>query len=65
MTGLTFQGRSFLKSSLPGRGSEGEIVTALNDLDYPVAQASFYLMALAILTMNFIADLLYGFFDPR
>jgi peptide/nickel transport system permease protein len=41
------------------------MVTALNDLDYPVAQATLYLMALVILAMNFIADLLYGIIDPR
>lgn len=65
MTGLTFQGQVLLEIVFAWPGIGREIVTALNDLDYPVAQASFYLMALAILAMNFIADLLYGFIDPR
>lgn len=33
--------------------------------DYPVAQASFLLMAAAVLIMNLIADILYGVLDPR
>lgn len=33
--------------------------------DYPVAQFSFLLMAAAVLTMNLIADIIYGFLDPR
>lgn len=33
--------------------------------DYPVAQAAFLLMAAAVLTMNFVADILYGVLDPR
>lgn len=33
--------------------------------DYPVAQASFLLMAAAVLIMNLIADVLYGVLDPR
>ena len=65
MTGLTFQGQVLLEIVFAWPGIGREIVTALNDLDYPVAQASFYLMALAILMMNFIADLVYGFIDPR
>ena len=65
MTGLTFQGQVLLEIVFAWPGIGRGIVTALNDLDYPVAQASFYLMALAILAMNFIADLLYGFIDPR
>lgn len=33
--------------------------------DYPVAQFSFLLMAGAVLTMNLIADIIYGYLDPR
>jgi len=33
--------------------------------DYPVLQAIFYLLALCVLAANFIADMLYGFLDPR
>ena len=33
--------------------------------DYPVLQGSFLIMATCMITANFIADILYGFFDPR
>ena len=33
--------------------------------DYPVAQFAFLLMAGMVLTMNMIADILYGYLDPR
>ncbi len=33
--------------------------------NYPVLQAIFYIMALTVILANFIADLLYGFLDPR
>ena len=65
MTGLLFQGQVLLEIIFAWPGIGREMVTALNDLDYPVAQAALYLMALVILAMNFIADLLYGIIDPR
>jgi peptide/nickel transport system permease protein len=65
MTGLLFQGQVLLEIIFSWPGIGREMVTALKDLDYPVGQAAFYLMALTILVMNFIADLLYGFIDPR
>ncbi|WP_373189878.1 ABC transporter permease [Halolamina sp.] len=33
--------------------------------DYPVAQFAFLLMAGMVLTMNMVADILYGYLDPR
>jgi peptide/nickel transport system permease protein len=33
--------------------------------NYPVLQAIFYIMALTVIIANFIADMLYGFLDPR
>jgi len=33
--------------------------------DYPVLQAMFYFIALCVIIANFIADILYGFLDPR
>ena len=65
MTGLLFQGQVLLEIIFAWPGLGREMVTALNDLDYPVAQAALYLMALVILAMNFVADLLYGVIDPR
>ncbi|MFX1561790.1 MAG: ABC transporter permease [Promethearchaeota archaeon] len=39
-----------------------ESVTLQN---YPVLQAIFYIMAFTVIIANFIADMLYGFLDPR
>jgi peptide/nickel transport system permease protein len=65
MTGLLFQGQVLLEIIFAWPGIGREMVNALNDLDYPVAQAALYIMALVILAMNFVADLLYGVIDPR
>ena len=65
MMGFLFQGQVLLEIIFAWPGVGRELVTALNDLDYPVAQACFFVMALIILVFNFIADVLYGFIDPR
>jgi len=33
--------------------------------DYPVAQATFLLLAMLVIIANFLADLAYGYLDPR
>jgi ABC-type dipeptide/oligopeptide/nickel transport system permease component len=33
--------------------------------DYPVVQASVFVLALSFVTINLIVDLLYGWLDPR
>lgn len=38
---------------------------AVMQADYPVLQAIFYIFALSTIFANFIADILYGFIDPR
>jgi peptide/nickel transport system permease protein len=65
MTGLLFQGQVLLEIIFAWPGIGREMVNALNDLDYPVAQAALYIMALVMLGMNLIADLVYGAIDPR
>lgn len=65
MTGILFQGQVLLEIIFAWPGIGRELVQALNDLDYPVAQAALYLMALATLMLNFIADFAYGVIDPR
>ena len=49
--------------SWPGLGRE--IVMAASRYDYPLAQASFLLIAFVVMFYNVLADLLYGFLDPR
>jgi peptide/nickel transport system permease protein len=49
--------------SWPGLGRI--LVGAVAASDYPLAQGAFFLVALALITMNFVADLLYALLDPR
>lgn len=47
----------------PGLGRE--MVRAVIANDYPVAQATFLILAGLVLVANFLADLAYGYLDPR
>jgi peptide/nickel transport system permease protein len=49
--------------SWPGLGRL--MVQAVTDSDYPVAQATFLLIAVLVVLGNLLADVLYGFLDPR
>lgn len=47
----------------PGMGRA--MVTAVSYNDYPLAQAAFFLMGSVVIMLNFGADLLYAYLDPR
>lgn len=47
----------------PGIGRE--LVLAVTRQDYPVAQAAFFILALAVVLANLLADLIYPRLDPR
>ncbi len=49
--------------SWPGVGRL--MVQAIADSDYPVAQASFLLIAVLVVVGNLVSDVLYGLLDPR
>lgn len=49
--------------SWPGIGRE--LVFAVSNNDYPLAQASFLLIAIVVLFSNLIVDILYAYLDPR
>lgn len=49
--------------SWPGLGRE--MLNAVSARDYPLAQAAFLLLASGVLVLNLVADLLYGWLDPR
>ncbi|WP_331234594.1 ABC transporter permease [Natronorarus salvus] len=49
--------------SWPGLGRE--MVRAVLRRDYPVAQGTFMLLATTVVFMNFVADLIYSWLDPR
>ncbi|OWZ83218.1 peptide ABC transporter permease [Natranaerobius trueperi] len=47
----------------PGLGRE--IVLAAERHDYPLAQASFLMLAFIVMVLNFLVDILYAYLDPR
>jgi peptide/nickel transport system permease protein len=47
----------------PGIGRE--LVFAVSQNDYPLAQASFLLIAAVVLVSNVVVDVLYAYLDPR
>jgi peptide/nickel transport system permease protein len=47
----------------PGLGRT--LVAAVQGADYPLAQGAFVLIAAVLVAMNFLADMLYGWLDPR
>lgn len=47
----------------PGMGQA--LVTAVLSRDFPVAQFVFFLIAVFVITGNFVVDILYGVIDPR
>ncbi|MCU0852305.1 MAG: ABC transporter permease [Thermoplasmata archaeon] len=49
--------------TFPGVGAL--YIRSLNQLDFPVAEATLFIITLLVLVGNFIADLIYGYLDPR
>ena len=49
--------------SWPGIGRE--LVFAVSNSDYPLAQGSFLLIAIVVLMANLVVDVLYAYLDPR
>ena len=47
----------------PGMGRA--MVDAVNSQDYPLAQGMFFIMGSIVIILNFVADILYGYLDPR
>lgn len=47
----------------PGLGRE--MVAAVLRRDFPVAQGTFVILAASVIFMNFVADLMYSYLDPR
>jgi peptide/nickel transport system permease protein len=41
------------------------LYTAVTWKDYPVMQAMFFIIALSVIAANLVADILYGWIDPR
>ena len=63
--GFTVSGAIQVESvySWPGLGAL--TVNAVGDRDYPVLQGAFLLLAVAVVVANLLAELVYGWLDPR
>jgi peptide/nickel transport system permease protein len=65
MVGMAIGGQVVVETvfSWPGMGSL--MVESALSHDYPVAQATFFVLAALIIILNFVADLSYCYLDPR
>jgi peptide/nickel transport system permease protein len=63
--GFMFSGAIITETVYTWPGMGRWIYEAINNANYPVLQAVFYIIALCVVFANFVADLLYGFVDPR
>ena len=65
MVGFAFGGQVLLEVVFNWPGIGRMMVESITQRDYPVAQATFFLMAIAVVSMNLVVDLAYGWLDPR
>lgn len=65
MVGIAFGGQILIEIVFSWPGIGRELVLATNRQDFPVAQAAFFIIAVAVLSTNLLVDLAYGYFDPR
>lgn len=63
--GQIFSGAMITETVFTWRGIGTYIWEAISVQDYPRLQATFYIVSLCIIVANFIADIMYGFVDPR
>jgi len=65
MVGFAIGGQVIVERvfSWPGMGQL--MVQSASSQDYPVAQATFFLLAVLVILLNLLADISYGFLDPR
>ena len=64
MTGL-FGGALITESVFSYEGMGRWILLGINNTDLPILYVFFYISGLLIVIANFLADLVYGFIDPR
>ena len=63
--GFAVGGSVLLESLFTYRGVGYQLAQALSQRDYPVMQGIFIVITFAVVFANLIADLLYGWLDPR
>lgn len=62
--GMIFQGLVLLEVVFAWPGVGRELVIAIQRADYTTVQAAVFIMALAVILGNLLADVLYGYLDP-
>lgn len=62
---LTFTGAFSIEVLFSWPGVGRLMVDSVTRRDYPVMQATNYLIALAVIIANFVVDMLYSYIDPR
>lgn len=62
--GMVFQGLILLEVVFAWPGIGRLLVVAIRQQDYPLIQAAVFIMALAVIVMNLVADSLYEYLDP-
>jgi len=65
LVGFAFGGQLLLEVVFSWPGIGREMVIAVAHQDYPICQASFFLMAMVVVLMNFFIDISYMYLDPR
>ena len=63
--GFLINGATLTETVFNWYGMGRYIFTSLFQLDYPVVQGIFMIIAITAILANFVADLLYGVLDPR
>jgi peptide/nickel transport system permease protein len=63
--GMSLSGAAALEYVFSWPGLGNELLLSIKRADYPVAQAAFFILSVSMVVMNFIADMLYGYLDPR
>ncbi len=65
VAGLVITGTIFVETVFAYPGVGMLVYEAVQAHDYPLLQGAFLFIALAILAVNFIADMIYVHLDPR
>jgi len=63
--GFAFGGNVVIETVFSWPGLGRMLVFAVSSSDYPLAQGTFLFLAAILIFMNFVADILYLFLDPR
>ena len=63
--GYSIGGNVVLENVFAWPGLGRTLVRAVSQHDYPLAQGAFFIIAVIMVTLNFLADVLYTLLDPR